>query len=76
MVPSLGVIGLGRMAQALVEPLLSSKAFSADQVLAVVGTAATADRLRQGAFEAVSIHPSDRSSFWLGGARPTAVVSI
>ena len=61
MVPSLGVIGLGRMAQALVEPLLSSKAFSADQVLAVVGTAATADRLRQGAFEAVSIHPSDLS---------------
>ena len=33
----IGVIGLGRMAWALVEPLLSSKAFSADQVLAVVG---------------------------------------
>ena len=55
MVPSLGVIGLGRMAQALVEPLLSSKAFPADQVLAVVGAAATAERLRQGIFAGVSI---------------------
>ena len=58
MVPSLGVIGLGRMAQALVEPLLSSKAFSAEQVLAVVGTVATAQRLRQGAFAGVSIQSS------------------
>ena len=58
MVPSLGVIGLGRMAQALVEPLLSSKAFPADQVLAVVGTAATAQRLRQGIFASVSIQSS------------------
>ena len=58
MVPSLGVIGLGRMAQALVEPLLSSKAFPADQVLAVVGTAATAERLRQDIFAGVSIQSS------------------
>ena len=61
MVPSLGVIGLGRMAQALVEPLLISKAFSADQVLAVVGTAATAERLRQGTFAGVSIQSSGRA---------------
>ena len=76
MVPSLGVIGLGRMAQALVEPLLSSKAFSADQVLAVVGTAATADRLRQGAFEAVSIHPSDRSEAQQVWSAPVQLLAV
>ncbi len=76
MVPSIGVIGLGRMAQALVEPLLSSKAFSADQVLAVVGTAATADRLRQGAFGAVSIHPSDRSEAQQVWSAPVQLLAV
>lgn len=76
MVPSLGVIGLGQMAQALVEPLLSSKACSADQVLAVVGTAATAERLRQGAFEAVSIHPSDRSEAQQVWSAPVQLLAI
>ena len=76
MVPSLGVIGLGRMAQALVEPLLSSNAFSADQVLAVVGTAATADRLRQGAFEAVSIHPSDCSEAQQVWSAPVQLLAV
>ena len=37
MQPSFGVIGLGRMAQALVVPLLDSGRIRADQVLAVVG---------------------------------------
>ena len=76
MVPSLGVIGLGRMAQALVEPLLSSNAFSADQVLAVVGTAATADRLRQGAFAAVSIHPSDCSEAQQVWSAPVQLLAV
>ena len=76
MVASLGVIGLGRMAQALLEPLLSSKAFSADQVLAVVGTAATAEGLCHGAFEAVSIHPSDRSEALQVWSAPVQLLAV
>ena len=42
---SLGVIGLGRMAQALLLPLLEQGTPSADEVIAVVGQAATVTRL-------------------------------
>ena len=76
LVPSLGVIGLGRMAQALVEPLLSSEAFSADQVLAVVGSAASAKRLAQGTFEAVSIHPSGCSEALQVWSAPVQLLAV
>ena len=36
---ALGVIGLGRMAQALVIPLIEQELISADEVIAVVGRA-------------------------------------
>ena len=42
---SLGVIGLGRMAQALLLPLLEQGQPSAEEVIAVVGQAATVTRL-------------------------------
>ena len=76
LVPSLGVIGLGRMAQALVEPLLSSGAFSASQVHAVVGSAATAQRLAQGTFEAVSIHPSGGSEALQVWSAPVQLLAV
>ncbi len=76
LVPSLGVIGLGRMAQALVEPLLSSGAFSADQVHAVVGSAATAQRLAQGTFEAVPIHPSGCSEALQVWSAPVQLLAV
>ena len=40
--PAFGVIGLGRMAQALVVPLLSKGQLDPNQLLAVVGSEATA----------------------------------
>ena len=43
---SIGVIGLGRMAQALVLPLLESGALRGNEVLAVVGQDATIARLK------------------------------
>ena len=58
MSPSIGVIGLGKMAQALVEPLLSSGAIASEQLMAVVGRAETAVALQQGAFSSCPIHPS------------------
>jgi len=76
LVPSLGVIGLGRMAQALVEPLLNSGSFSADQVHAVVGSAATAQRLAQGTFEAVSIHPSGCSEALQVWSAPVQLLAV
>ncbi len=44
---SFGVIGLGRMAQALLFPLLESGQVSASGVAAAVASASSADRLRQ-----------------------------
>lgn len=43
---SIGVIGLGRMAQALVLPLLESGALRGSEILAVVGQDASVDRLK------------------------------
>ena len=43
---SIGVIGLGRMAQALVLPLLESGALRGSEVLAVVGQDASVARLK------------------------------
>ena len=54
--PSIGVIGLGRMAQALVEPLLRNADVAPEQVVAVVGRAQTAAALQAGAFSDVRIH--------------------
>ena len=54
--PSIGVIGLGRMAQALVEPLLQNAEVAPEQVVAVVGRAQTAAALQVGAFRGVRIH--------------------
>lgn len=44
---SFGVIGLGRMAQALLFPLLESGQVPASGVAAAVASASSADRLRQ-----------------------------
>ncbi|MEB3235639.1 MAG: pyrroline-5-carboxylate reductase [Cyanobacteriota bacterium] len=46
MTPSLGVIGLGRMAQALLHPWLEQGLLDAAAVQAVVATSASAERLR------------------------------
>ena len=58
MSPLIGVIGLGKMAQALVEPLLTSGAIASEQLMAVVGRAESAVALQQGAFSSCPIHPS------------------
>ena len=47
MQPAFGVIGLGRMAQALVVPLLESGRIQADQLLAVVGGSGSLGQCRQ-----------------------------
>ena len=47
MQPAFGVIGLGRMAQALVVPLLESERIRADQLLAVVGGSGSLGQCRQ-----------------------------
>ena len=62
MSPSIGVIGLGKMAQALVEPLLTSGAIASEQLMAVVGRAESAVALQQGAFSSCPIHPSGSAS--------------
>ena len=46
MQPAFGVIGLGRMAQALVIPLLESGRIRPEQLLAVVGGTSSLDRRR------------------------------
>ena len=56
MSPSIGVIGLGRMAQALIEPLLTSGSVEPDQVIAVVGRSESAAALKQGVFGRCVIH--------------------
>ena len=56
MSPSIGVIGLGRMAQALVEPFLSAGSVAPEELLAVVGRPASADALKQGVFRQSAIH--------------------
>ena len=47
MQPAFGVIGLGRMAQALVVPLLERGRIPADQLLAVVGGSGSLDQRRE-----------------------------
>ena len=47
MQPAFGVIGLGRMAQALVVPLLESGRVRADQLLAVVGGSGSLEQRRE-----------------------------
>ena len=67
MSPSIGVIGLGRMAQALIEPLLASGSVEPDQVLAVVGRPESAAALKQGAFARCIIHAAasaDSAEVW------------
>ena len=44
---SLGVIGLGRMAQALVLPLLKQGELAPQQVVALVGRGASVERLAE-----------------------------
>ena len=56
MSPSIGVIGLGRMAQALIEPLLAAGSIAPDQVTAVVGQPESAAALQQSAFRQCVIH--------------------
>jgi len=56
--PSIGVIGLGRMAQALVEPLLTSGSVAPESLVATVGRPDSVQALKQGAFSQSSIHPA------------------
>ena len=44
---SIGVIGFGRMAQAILSPLLEKGFFTTDEVLGVVGKKKTLERLRK-----------------------------
>ena len=62
MQPAFGVIGLGRMAQALVVPLLERGRIRADQLLAVVGGGGSLDQ-RRGALPAgISLVAADDPS--------------
>ena len=54
MQPAFGVIGLGRMAQALVVPLLERGRIPADQLLAVVGGSGSVSN-DVGAFQLASV---------------------
>lgn len=62
---SFGVIGLGRMAQALLLPLLEQGVVAADDVIAVVGQASTCQRLAaslpQGVHLLAAVDPEARS---------------
>lgn len=53
----LGVIGFGRMASAIVEPLLSSRDLSADHLCAVVASSARAEQLNAELPNAVRVYP-------------------
>ena len=55
---SFGVVGLGRMAQALLWPLIESGQLRLEAVRAVVGSAASADRLAQAHGLAVGTDPA------------------
>ena len=55
--PGLGILGLGRMAQALLLPLLESGQLKPDAVCAVVATEASAGRLREQVPVRVSTDP-------------------
>ena len=74
--PSLGVIGLGRMAQALIEPLLLSGQVSAETVLAVVGRPESADACRKGAFTDIVIHPVDSAEAAAVWSAPLQLLAI
>ena len=58
MTPSFGVVGLGRMAQALLDPLLEAGLVSREGVRAVVASEASAARLRQAHGVAVGTDPA------------------
>ena len=53
----LGLIGLGQMAQALLQPLLEQKLFTAQQVVGCVATTASAQKLEQRYGIQVGINP-------------------
>ncbi|MEA5424547.1 pyrroline-5-carboxylate reductase [Synechococcus sp. CCY9202] len=57
--PRFGVVGLGRMAQALLFPLIESGQLAPADVRAAVGSAASAERLSQGHGLAVSTDPAE-----------------
>jgi pyrroline-5-carboxylate reductase len=57
--PSIGVIGLGHMAQALIEPLITSGSVDPDQVTAVVGRPESVAALKQGVFGRCVIHSAE-----------------
>ncbi|QNJ12034.1 pyrroline-5-carboxylate reductase [Synechococcus sp. M16.1] len=62
MQPAFGVIGLGRMAQALVVPLLERGRISADQLLAVVGGSGSLEQRRGGLPAGIGLVAADDPS--------------
>ena len=74
--PALGVIGLGRMAQALIEPLLLSGQVSAERVVAVVGRPESAVSCRNGAFADIAIHSVDAAEAAAVWSAPLQLLAI
>jgi pyrroline-5-carboxylate reductase len=73
-----GVVGLGRMAQALLVPLLESGMVDRSSVQAVVGSEASAARLRQSQGVAVSLDPGQawRSPVVLLAVKPQQLDAV
>lgn len=57
--PSLGIIGFGQMAKALVTPLLEKGQLSLDHLMAVVGRSSTVERLQAEMDQSFSCVPAD-----------------
>ena len=62
MQPAFGVIGLGRMAQALVVPLLESGRIPADELFAVVGGTGSLEQRRGGLPAGIGLVAANDSS--------------
>ena len=73
---SLGVIGLGRMAQAILLPLIERGDFNVDEVMSVVGTKQSHDRLKGELPEGFNICSSDDISSKQAWETPVKLLAI
>ena len=76
MQPAFGVIGLGRMAQALVLPLLERGRIRADQVLAVVGGSGALEQRREALPAGIGLVGADDPAARLVWMAPVQLLAV
>ena len=76
MQPAFGVIGLGRMAQALVVPLLESGRVRADQLLAVVGGSGSLEQRREALPAGIALVAADDPSAQQVWTAPVQLLAV